>query len=174
MPPGSNGDERRSVFGLRRGQARSEVRELKQRIGELERTIADLRRRKDLADLDEVELTEVASQTAVAMVRAAKQRQDEAARFTDVRALLDRSLTKLSAPTERAEQVVSELDQEDERLRAIAPTPSEQPQAQADEAQDVSSEGEVVRVFSPNEARDAPAAERSDESSLDEGRAESQ
>ena len=126
---GAGGDsDRRGLFGLGRDSGRAEVKELKQRIAELERTVAELRRRKDLAELDEVELTELASQTAVAMVRAAKARQDEAARVTE-ELLGDARTTaseirsaaeadeRLAAARAEADELVGQARQDAERLR---------------------------------------------------------
>ena len=107
-PVSSNGgDDRRGLFGLLRDNSRGEIKELKQRIGELERTVAELRRRKDLADLDEVELTELASQTAVAMVKAAKARQDEAVSSTEE--LLGEARTTAAAIRSRSEEEAERL-----------------------------------------------------------------
>lgn len=82
-----------------------------------------MRARKDLGALDEIELAELGSQTAVAMIRAAKERYDESAAqaeqlVSDANAAAERIQEEAKQDTERTiQQAVSRRD---ELLEVIA------------------------------------------------------
>jgi len=115
------------------------VRALEAEVTRLREQLAD-RPALDLAELDELELTQLASETAVAIVRAAHRRREELTAEAErlVRDAGSQAGTAVDDARSRVEELRREADAHAERVRNQAEERADRIRADADEYQHLS------------------------------------